>query len=137
MARPLHFSQPPPGTSQTALAAVSLLLCVFALFACASHSRKSRRWRACYEFLELEDEPVIELNNEVMLQSPTEFQEYQLRDDDQSGFSGEQQGVPIWQKNIIMGGKCQLPDFSGVIIYDSEGNVVTPAKPQLPLLTWK
>lgn len=72
-----------------------------------------------------------------MLQSPTEFQEYQLRDDDQNGFSGEQQGVPIWQKNIIMGGKCQLPDFSGVIIYDSEGNVVTPAKPQLPLLTWK
>lgn len=137
MARPLHFSRPPLGMSQTSLAAMSLLLCVFALFACASHLRKSRRWRACYEFLELEDEPVIELNNEVMLQSPTEFQEDQLRNDDLSVFSGEQQGVSIWQKNILMGGKCQLPDFSGVIIYDSEGNVVTPAKPQLPLLTRK
>ncbi|RVW37395.1 hypothetical protein CK203_081641 [Vitis vinifera] len=25
----------------------------------------------------------------------------------------------VWQRNILMGGKCQLPDFSGVIIYDS------------------
>ncbi|KAM7280027.1 hypothetical protein ACFE04_007161 [Oxalis oulophora] len=33
----------------------------------------------------------------------------------------DDQQVPVWQKNIIMGGKCELPDFSGVIIYDSEG----------------
>lgn len=133
MARQLHFSPPPLSTSQTGLAAVTLLLCVFALFACASHSHKSRRWRACYEFLELEDEPVIELNNEVTVRN-TEFQKYQIRNDDQSD---EQQEESIWQKNILMGGKCQLPDFSGVIIYNSEGNIVTPAKTQHPLLTWK
>jgi hypothetical protein len=51
-------------------------------------------------------------------------------------FSGEQV-VSVWRKNILMGGKCQLPDFSGVIIYDSDGNVVTPAKNPRPLLTWK
>ncbi|TYI77341.1 hypothetical protein E1A91_D06G136100v1 [Gossypium mustelinum] len=48
-------------------------------------------------------------------------------------FSREQ---PVWQKNILMGEKCQLPNFSGVIIYDSEGNVVTSSKTPR-LLTWK
>ncbi|KAJ0025440.1 hypothetical protein Pint_07863 [Pistacia integerrima] len=101
---------------------------------CASHSRKWRRhWRAaCYDFLD--EDPVIELNNEVMVQHT---QEYQLRNGDESIYSCEQRGAPVWQKNILMGGKCQLPDFSGVIIYDSEGNVVTPQKTPRPLPTWK
>lgn len=44
----------------------------------------------------------------------------------------------VWQRNILMGGKCQLPDFSGVIIYDANGKVVTPPKAPRPLLlTWK
>ncbi|XP_031251787.1 uncharacterized protein LOC116109700 [Pistacia vera] len=134
MARQLHFKPAPLSTSQAGLAAASLLLCAFALFMCASHSRKWRHhWRAaCYDFLD--DDPVIELNNEVMVQHT---QEYQLRNRDESIYSCEQQAAPVWQKNILMGGKCQLPDFSGVIIYDSEGNVVTPQKTPRPLLTWK
>ena len=35
----------------------------------------------------------------------------------------------VWQKGILMGGKCQLPDFSGVINYDPAGNLVAPARP--------
>ncbi|GAB4845195.1 hypothetical protein Ancab_038604 [Ancistrocladus abbreviatus] len=41
----------------------------------------------------------------------------------------EQQQVSVWQKNILMGGKCQVPDFSGLIIYDSAGNIVSSSKP--------
>lgn len=33
----------------------------------------------------------------------------------------------VWQKNILMGGKCQLPEFSGVINYDAAGNIVAPS----------
>ncbi|RZC44053.1 hypothetical protein C5167_037004 [Papaver somniferum] len=39
--------------------------------------------------------------------------------------SGE---VSLWQRNILMGGKCRLPAFSGVIVYDSEGNLVAPKR---------
>ncbi|CAA7409962.1 unnamed protein product [Spirodela intermedia] len=30
----------------------------------------------------------------------------------------------LWRKGILMGEKCQPPDFSGAIIYDAAGNVV-------------
>ncbi|MBA0869492.1 hypothetical protein Goshw_028811 [Gossypium schwendimanii] len=136
MARQL-YSTPPSSTtlnaSQAGLAAVTLLLCAFALIKCASHTRKLRRqWRACYEFFD-EDyiDPVIEIQHEA---TNAEISGYQAEDvADTSMFSREQ---PVWQKNILMGEKCQLPDFSGVIIYDSEGNVVTSSKTPR-LLTWK
>ncbi|OIV99951.1 hypothetical protein TanjilG_26289 [Lupinus angustifolius] len=35
----------------------------------------------------------------------------------------------VWQKEILMGGKCEPLDFSGVIYYDSTGNQTT----QVPL----
>lgn len=94
----------------------SLFLCAFTLFMCASHSRKWRKWRACYGYGD--QDPVIQLN-------PERIQGYAFGDVDESTYSGE---VSIWKKNIMMGGKCQLPDFSGVIIYDTAGNPVTPAK---------
>ncbi|KAH7568115.1 hypothetical protein JRO89_XS07G0239800 [Xanthoceras sorbifolium] len=136
MARQRLLTPPPLSTSQTGLAAMSILLCAFALFMCASHTRKWRRSfkAACYDFID--EEPVIELQHETV----TEFHEYQLQQcHHESMVSGEQeqQGISLWQKNILMGGKCQLPDFSGVIIYDAEGNVVAPAKTAQPLLTWK
>ncbi|XP_021771460.1 uncharacterized protein LOC110735578 [Chenopodium quinoa] len=113
------FSMP-----QTGFAALTLFFCAFTLFMCASHSRRWRRWSACYT--NRGNEPVIQqLHNEGMIYSPTE--------------AGENQYVsgPVWQKNILMGGKCQLPDYSGVIIYDSAGNTVTPNKPARLALTWK
>ncbi|PPR96461.1 hypothetical protein GOBAR_AA24210 [Gossypium barbadense] len=135
MARQLYSTSPsstPLNASQAGLAAVTLLLCAFALIKCASHTRKLRRqWRACYEFFD-EDyiDPVIEIQHEA---TNADISDYQADDvADTSMFSREQ---PVWQKNILMGEKCQLPDFSGVIIYDSEGNVVTSSKSRL--LTWK
>ncbi|CAJ2666419.1 hypothetical protein L195_g035383 [Trifolium pratense] len=118
MARPLSVIHPSLGTSNIGLTAMTLMLCAVALLMCASHSRKWRHWLACNAFAE---EPVIELNNEVMMISGCE----------------QQEEGSIWQKNILMGGKCQLPDFSGVIIYDSNGDIVNPAKTSHPLLTWK
>ncbi|OVA05044.1 hypothetical protein BVC80_1211g120 [Macleaya cordata] len=38
----------------------------------------------------------------------------------------------LWQKNILMGEKCQLPDFSGVIYYDCEGNQLSELPPRSP-----
>ncbi|KAG4195470.1 hypothetical protein ERO13_A06G112000v2 [Gossypium hirsutum] len=135
MARQLYSTSPsstPLNASQAGLAAVTLLLCAFALIKCASHTRKLRRqWRTCYEFFD-EDyiDPVIEIQHEA---TNADISDYQADDvADTSMFSREQ---PVWQKNILMGEKCQLPDFSGVIIYDSEGNVVTSSKSRL--LTWK
>ncbi|KAJ6930974.1 hypothetical protein NC652_014478 [Populus alba x Populus x berolinensis] len=121
MARQLLLKQIPLSSSGLGLPAVTLLLCAFALFMCASHSRKWRRWSACYG--PSDHDPVIQLNTvDTMLGTGEHGIHAGSRDD--SMFSGEQ--------------KCQLPDFSGVIIYDSDGNVVTPAKNPRPLLlTWK
>ncbi|XP_065881670.1 uncharacterized protein [Euphorbia lathyris] len=131
MARQLHHKQIPHNISQAGFAAISLLLCGFALYLCASHSRKWRRsrWGSCYGLSN--HEPVIQqLNSEPMMLTTV--------NNDQLMFSSQQQqGVPVWQKNILMGGKCQLPDFSGVIIYNSDGHIVPPAKKPLPMLTWK
>ncbi|KAK9740790.1 hypothetical protein RND81_03G060400 [Saponaria officinalis] len=111
---------------QTGLAALSLFICAFALFMCASHSRRWRRWTACYRGGE--NEPVIHLQHDGMMFSPQGA----------AGGGGHSQQLsgPVWQKHILMGGKCELPDFSGVIIYDPAGNVVTPSKPSRLALPW-
>ncbi|KAM1242451.1 hypothetical protein ACFX2G_034802 [Malus domestica] len=120
MARNLLLTHSLPSTFQVALAAITLAFCTMALLMCASHSHSwRRRWIACTEFFD--DDPVI--------------QHIQPGNYDASVDSDEQEEDPVWQKNILMGGKCQLPDFSGVIIYDAEGNIVKPDK--TPRLTWK
>ncbi|ONH90262.1 hypothetical protein PRUPE_8G043200 [Prunus persica] len=122
MARHLLLTHPVPSAFQVGLAAMTLAFCAMALLMCASHSRKWRRhWNACTDFFE--DDPVIE---------HIQPGNYDAGMEDTN--SGELEDS-VWQKNILMGGKCQLPDFSGVIIYDSDGNIVKPDK--TPRLTWK
>ncbi|KAF7820335.1 putative transmembrane protein [Senna tora] len=103
-------------------------MCALALLMCASHTsfelrRRGRHyWNSCINGGG--EDPVIHIHNEGAVVST---HEKQLEDDSS-----------IWKKNILMGGKCELPDFSGVIIYDSNGNIiVTPPKNSRPLLTWK
>ncbi|KAH7524898.1 hypothetical protein FEM48_Zijuj06G0168100 [Ziziphus jujuba var. spinosa] len=108
-------------TFQVGLAAMTLFLCAIALFMCASHSRKWQNWRACYEPDYVYDNTTIQ----------------HIQHANNEGTCSEEQEVSVWQKNILMGGKCQLPDFSGIIIYDSDGNVVTPAKKSRALQTYK
>ncbi|KAF8378484.1 hypothetical protein HHK36_029826 [Tetracentron sinense] len=38
----------------------------------------------------------------------------------------------LWQRNILMGEKCQPPDFQGVIYYDSHGNQISELPPRSP-----
>ncbi|EYU34151.1 hypothetical protein MIMGU_mgv1a020682mg [Erythranthe guttata] len=105
----------------------TFLLCAFTLFMCVNHSRRWRKWKSCYGYRNQQN-PVIQHNHEDIIG-------YNYGEDiEPSTYSGDVSSV--WKKNILMGGKCQLPDFSGVIIYDSTGNRVPPAK-TLPALTWK
>lgn len=105
------------------------------LVSLASHSkRKLCRWVTCYGSRDYE--PVIHLQNDMTMMNNGDV--YDPHNGDPSMLlSGDQRRGPLWQKNILMGGKCQLPDFSGVILYDADGKVVPPAKNSLPLFTWK
>ncbi|RCV06202.1 hypothetical protein SEVIR_1G143300v4 [Setaria viridis] len=38
--------------------------------------------------------------------------------------SGGTPARPIWQRRVLMGVKCQLPRFSGIILYDESGRPV-------------
>ncbi|XP_057508378.1 uncharacterized protein LOC130791253 [Actinidia eriantha] len=38
----------------------------------------------------------------------------------------------LWQKTILMGEKCQPPEFSGVIYYDCQGNRISEMPPRSP-----
>lgn len=117
------------------LAAAGLLLVGLSGF--ASHSkRKFRGLAACYG--SRDHEPVIHLQNDMTMMMMNNGGVYEPYNGEPSmQLSGDQRRGPLWQKNILMGGKCQLPDFSGVILYDADGLVVPPAKNSLPLLTWK
>ncbi|KAL5722291.1 hypothetical protein ACHQM5_005829 [Ranunculus cassubicifolius] len=52
-------------------------------------------------------------------------------DHDEEGFGDG----GLWQRGILMGEKCQPPDFSGVIYYDPYGNQVSEFSPKSPRAT--
>ena len=101
-----------PGAAAVAAVAAFLALCALALALCASHSAPGagRLRRALASVSRRRTEPVIAAVHQV-----------------QPG--GGEASPCVWQKGILMGGKCQLPDFSGVINYDPAGNLVAPARP--------
>ncbi|PIM97908.1 hypothetical protein CDL12_29617 [Handroanthus impetiginosus] len=62
---------------------------------------------------------------------------HKLGRESESGDSGGQKGeeeIGLWQKAILMGEKCQPPEFSGVIYYDYAGNRI-PEMPKSPRAT--
>ncbi|KAK1281969.1 hypothetical protein QJS10_CPB22g00904 [Acorus calamus] len=97
-----HMTTTGPNWSASSAAAM-FVVCAVALVMCASHGR--RRWRRLVKvpWRRGPDQPVI--------------------GDVEPAVTGE---VLVWQRNILMGEKCQLPDFSGAIIYDSDGKIVPP-----------
>jgi hypothetical protein len=112
-----------PGAAAVAAVAAFLAVCALALALCASHSAApvaGRLRRALASVSRRRTEPVIAAVHQV-----------------QPG-GGEASPACVWQRGILMGGKCQLPDFSGVINYDPAGNLVAPARPgrAVPALGW-
>ncbi|PKU76586.1 hypothetical protein MA16_Dca001190 [Dendrobium catenatum] len=89
-----------------------LIFCALMTMACASHGRRWRWLKA-------------RRNSELVISSP-QMQPMVGGDDRYNGSDGEDDGS-VWKKNIIMGEKCRLPDFSGAIIYDSKGNLFVPS----------
>ncbi|KAG0495942.1 hypothetical protein HPP92_000633 [Vanilla planifolia] len=93
----------PASTAAKALlsGASFLLFCTLAVVACAAHGRP---WPWYAVNRRRHREPIISVH------------QVQPGDDDEC----------VWKRSIIMGEKCQLPDFSGAIFYDSTGNLVAP-----------
>ncbi|CAL4889226.1 unnamed protein product [Urochloa decumbens] len=111
-----------PGAAAVAAMAAFLAVCALALALCASHSSApgpGRLRRALASVSRRRTEPVITAVHQV-----------------QPG--GGEASPCVWQRGILMGGKCQLPDFSGVINYDPAGNLVAPPRPgrAVPALGW-
>ncbi|GKV04233.1 hypothetical protein SLEP1_g16420 [Rubroshorea leprosula] len=40
------------------------------------------------------------------------------------GWQSHNSDSPVWQRPILMGEKCELPSFSGLILYDERGQVL-------------
>jgi hypothetical protein len=38
-------------------------------------------------------------------------------------------GRPVWQRRILMGMRCELPRFSGLILYDEQGRRIQIGTP--------
>ncbi|KQJ94017.1 uncharacterized protein LOC104583974 [Brachypodium distachyon] len=123
------------GASAVAIAgaaAAFLAVCALALALCASHSApaaaaSARLRRALASVSRRRTDPAIVSVHQV-----------------QPGCGGDDAGMAsppacVWQRGILMGEKCQLPDFSGVINYDPAGNMLAPGRPRavpLPPLGW-
>ncbi|XP_058104626.1 uncharacterized protein LOC131248373 [Magnolia sinica] len=99
------------GATQAGLGATAAFLM------CASHAWRWRRHGPG---------PAIQLDMDARILTTKRVHQVQPGDDDRGPASGPQ--VSVWQKNILMGEKCQLRDFSGVIVYDSAGNLITDVK---------
>ena len=44
------------------------------------------------------------------------------------GWPSHNAASPVWQRPILMGGKCELPRFSGLILYDQGGKPLDRAR---------
>ncbi|ESW05294.1 hypothetical protein PHAVU_011G168000 [Phaseolus vulgaris] len=42
----------------------------------------------------------------------------------ESGWQSNNSESPVWQRPILRGGKCELPSFSGLILYDEKGRLL-------------
>lgn len=100
--------------------AIGLFFSIIAIVAlCAKHAKKNSK------------KSMSNINESKIVPKLSPLHNMTKKGGEESGevtgeVAGEQKG--LWQKAIIMGEKCQPPQFSGVIYYDSFGNRVS----QLP-----
>ncbi|GLU04800.1 hypothetical protein SLE2022_219310 [Rubroshorea leprosula] len=48
------------------------------------------------------------------------------------GIADKEEGEGVWRKGILMGERCQPPEFSGAIFYDNYGNLLSEPPPRSP-----
>ncbi|CAO2038533.1 unnamed protein product [Urochloa humidicola] len=66
--------------------------------------------------------PEVEKN--VVLVAPTAAAAQGVKSGGAAAVWGGTPARPIWQRRVLMGVKCQLPRFSGMILYDESGRPV-------------
>ncbi|XP_047163736.1 uncharacterized protein LOC124833326 [Vigna umbellata] len=49
----------------------------------------------------------------------------------QSGWQSHNSESPVWQRPILRGEKCELPSFSGLILYDERGRLLRDSQNQI------
>ncbi|XP_073109392.1 uncharacterized protein [Elaeis guineensis] len=115
----------------------ALLLLIFAAVAivglCASATLRKKRITTETTTAEQADGVVEDADkNEsigtkrVVLENGGNSQEEMEIMDDRGGPEGceNTMGLAVWQRRILMGERCQLPKFSGLILYDEHGRPV-------------
>eukprot|EP01018_Ginkgo_biloba_P022560 Gb_06239 [translate_table: standard] len=109
--------------------------CVLALIAvitalCASHSRRDDR-----EYNTRGQSPNIGRSLRLNVSGPKSLVGKKILSTKGNCEDKEEEkegGEWIWQRNIIMGERCQPPNFSGAIIYDDKGNRLPQFPPKSP-----
>ncbi|CAA0830046.1 Unknown protein [Striga hermonthica] len=111
----------------TFLIALTALLSLFSLvtFLCGSAHGGNRRTAR----LGGQKKPVIEkMRSKAVLMAKMiswrKVQDEGEAEDSDSGKEEDADGV-VWKKTIIKGEKCRPIDFSGKILYDADGNLLT------------
>lgn len=112
--------------------AVLSILSVVALL-CGSEARKSR-WRRGEKTVRLGDNKrrvarlQSNLSSKALLLAKM-ISWRKVQDEGQEDEDGDDDEEAVWRKTIIKGEKCRPLDFSGKILYDSDGNLI-PDSPQ-------
>nr|XP_027075615.1 uncharacterized protein LOC113699439 [Coffea arabica] len=107
--------------------AVLCILSVVALL-CGSEARKSR-WRRGEKTVRLGDNKKrvarlqSNLSSKALLLAKM-ISWRKVQDEGQEDEDGDDDEEAVWRKTIIKGEKCRPLDFSGKILYDSDGNLI-------------
>ncbi|ERN03864.1 hypothetical protein AMTR_s00078p00160030 [Amborella trichopoda] len=109
------------------IALASLALCALTISLCTFHARRKRKLKARTHFSI--SNPILPFDTRHQILAKWRLRRLQnAGTHEELGRSSEN---CLWQKGIIMGEKCQPPDFSGVIMYDVAGKLVDPGTPRV------
>ncbi|CAN6442254.1 unnamed protein product [Victoria cruziana] len=123
------------GSAQAgAMGLAGLILSTFVLSMCAFHlKRRRRRHKISHMFI---SNPTAPMNAGPQPLTSKAIQWTRPGEHDGVDEAFVSQELCLWKKNILMGEKCQPPEFSGVVMYDSAGNIVSPAAARLAYPPW-
>ncbi|CAK9141347.1 unnamed protein product [Ilex paraguariensis] len=142
MVRPAPIHAGDPFTSLPL--AIGLLVSVSALVAlCAKHAKQASRKYVAETTTDRKIAPRSPLRSPKQLittisNKAIPFINHKKGGDEESGAEIRDKGEEefgeggLWQKEILMGEKCQPPEFSGVIYYDCYGHRISELPPRSP-----